>query len=179
MSQKSRKLLYLFALVGLVLVGRYLYPQPPLQPAAGPGGAYQARVVAVHDGDTLTVLDAAQTRHKIRMAQIDAPELSQPYGQAAKQALSGLVYGRVVSVQPHATDRYSRTVATVVVSGTDINRTLVKTGAAWAYLDYLNDSTLATDQAAAQTAHKGLWALQADQRTPPWEYRAHQRDGER
>ena len=32
------------------------------------------RVVSVADGDTVTVLDATNTQHKIRVAGIDAPE---------------------------------------------------------------------------------------------------------
>ena len=32
------------------------------------------RVVAVADGDTLTVLDASQQQHKIRLGGIDAPK---------------------------------------------------------------------------------------------------------
>ena len=38
------------------------------------------RVVGVHDGDSITVLDASHTQHKIRLAGIDAPELKQAFG---------------------------------------------------------------------------------------------------
>ena len=51
------------------------------------------RVVGVHDGDTITVLDADNTQYKIRLAGIDAPEHGQPYGANAKKALSDLVFG--------------------------------------------------------------------------------------
>ena len=36
------------------------------------------RVVGITDGDTITVLDAGKTQHKIRLAGIDAPERGQP-----------------------------------------------------------------------------------------------------
>lgn len=49
------------------------------------------RVVGVHDGDTLTLLVSHQ-QVKVRLVGIDAPELAQPYGQKAKQALSALAY---------------------------------------------------------------------------------------
>lgn len=35
------------------------------------------RVVSIADGDTLTLLDADNTQHKIRLAGIDAPERGQ------------------------------------------------------------------------------------------------------
>ena len=44
-------------------------------------------VVAVSDGDTLTVLVGKQ-QIKIRVSGIDAPEKKQPFGQGAKQGLS-------------------------------------------------------------------------------------------
>ena len=50
------------------------------------------RVVGVHDGDTLTLLVEGNRQIKVRLAGIDAPELSQPYGQKAKQALSNLAF---------------------------------------------------------------------------------------
>ena len=36
------------------------------------------RVVAVTDGDTIKVLDADNTQHKVRLTGIDAPEKSSP-----------------------------------------------------------------------------------------------------
>ena len=41
------------------------------------------RIVGVSDGDTLTLLDAKQVPHKIRVAGIDAPEKKQPFGEKA------------------------------------------------------------------------------------------------
>ena len=37
-------------------------------------------VVSVADGNTVTVLDADEVQHKIRLDGIDAPEKAQPYG---------------------------------------------------------------------------------------------------
>jgi endonuclease YncB( thermonuclease family) len=49
------------------------------------------RVVAIADGDTITVLDASKTQHRIRLAGIDAPERGRPGGQWSKESLSALV----------------------------------------------------------------------------------------
>ena len=56
------------------------------------------RVVGVTDGDTITVL-VDNTQLKIRLTGIDAPEQGQPYGNAAKERLSDLVFGKEGYVQ--------------------------------------------------------------------------------
>lgn len=48
------------------------------------------KVVAVHDGDTLTVLTADKVELRIRLDGIDAPELKQAFGNKSKQSLSAL-----------------------------------------------------------------------------------------
>ena len=51
------------------------------------------KVVAIADGDTLTLL-VDKTQHRIRIDGIDAPERTQPYSQRARQSLEDLVKGR-------------------------------------------------------------------------------------
>ena len=53
-------------------------------------------MVAVSDGDTVTVLDADRLQYKVRLAGIDAPEKAQPFGQASKISLSDQTFGREV-----------------------------------------------------------------------------------
>ena len=43
------------------------------------------RVVRVTDGDTIVVLDSANTQHKIRLTGIDAPEKKQAFGTKSKE----------------------------------------------------------------------------------------------
>lgn len=45
------------------------------------------KVVAIADGDTLTVLDSGNVQHKIRLAGIDAPEKKQAFGTKARECL--------------------------------------------------------------------------------------------
>jgi len=63
------------------------------------------KVIHVADGDTLTVLDNAQTQHKIRLAGIDAPESKQAFGQVSKQSLADHVAGEVVALEWEKMDR--------------------------------------------------------------------------
>jgi endonuclease YncB( thermonuclease family) len=64
--------------------------------AGAQGGTHtiEGRVVGVHDGDTVTLLDPNNRQHKIRLDGIDAPELGQPFGRASKQHLAELLAGR-------------------------------------------------------------------------------------
>jgi endonuclease YncB( thermonuclease family) len=132
---------------------------------------FTARVVGIHDGDTITVLTPDKRQVKIRFAEIDAPELSQPYGKKAKRLLSRMVFGKDVSIVPMIIDKYGRTVARVSQGNSDINLALVQSGAAWAYRTYLTDPSLLEAEAEARNARIGIWALQPDQITPPWEWR--------
>lgn len=129
------------------------------------------RVVAVHDGDTITVLDNAHHQTEIRLAEIDAPELKQPYGDKSKQMLSALVFEKEVRIVRGVTDRYGRTIGRVYLRDTDVCLIVVRQGGAWAYRQYLTDGAIAHAEESARSDRAGLWALQEDQRVPPWEWR--------
>lgn len=131
------------------------------------------RVVGVSDGDTITVLSPALQQHRVRLAEIDAPEKAQPYGQRAKQSLSGLVYGQTVTVAVEDTDRYGRLVGQVELSGTNINALQVERGMAWVYRQYARHPALLEAEARARAARLGLWADPAP--TPPWDFRRQRR----
>ena len=97
-----------------------------------------AEVFAIGDGDTLAVTEGSQ-RIKVRLACVDAPETSQsPYGITARQALNSLLpVGSDVTLRSKATDRYGRTVAEVILNGSNINQSLVKSGNAFVYWQYI------------------------------------------
>ena len=133
------------------------------------------RVVGIADGDTLTLLDEANTQHKIRLAGIDSPEKKQPFGQHCKQSLSDLAYGRTVAVEANKRDRYGRMIGKVLVGGEDANLEQIRRGCGWHYKKYMNeqrlDDRLAYNAAEdlARAARVGLWA----DRDPvaPWDWR--------
>lgn len=131
----------------------------------------QARVVGVQDGDTITVYARGAPQTRIRLVEIDAPESSQPYGQKSKQVLSDMVFGKTVRVRSEGEDRYGRMLSRIYVGDTDVNAEMVRQGAAWVYTDYNKDPAFPPLQARARRERLGLWASQADQITPPWEWR--------
>ena len=127
-------------------------------------------VVGVVDGDTADIrLQSGMIR--VRLHAIDAPERDQPHGAASKQALSRLVYGKQVNVEPIEQDRYDRLVARLWLDGLDVNAEMVKQGAAWVYRRYADDPAYCAYEKTARDQKRGLWALQRDQRAAPWEWR--------
>ncbi len=137
--------------------------------SAAAASSLTGRVVAVADGDTLTVLDAANQQHRIRLAEIDAPEKRQAFGQRAKQSLSNLCYGKSAVVSVATQDRYGRSVGRVSCDGVDTNLEQVKRGLAWAYRQYRPSAPILQAEASARQTRAGLW--QDTSPTPPWEFR--------
>lgn len=137
--------------------------------AADASTSLSGRVVAVADGDTLTVLDAGRRQHRIRLAEIDAPEKRQAFGQRAKQSLSAICYGKEAVVDVGDIDRYGRAVGRVSCDGIDANLEQVRRGLAWAYRRYRPSARILQAEASARQARVGLW--RDANPTPPWEFR--------
>ena len=139
------------------------------------------RVIAIADGDTLTILDAANQSHKIRLAGIDSPEKKQDFGQRAKANLSSLAFGKSASADCRKRDRYQRQICVVSVAGKDVGLAQIRAGLAWWYKQYAREQTaqerLAYEQAevAVRARRLGLWADKEP--VPPWDWRHRKRRG--
>jgi endonuclease YncB( thermonuclease family) len=150
----------------------------------------EGKVVGVSDGDTVTVLDATRTQHKVRVAGIDAPEKGQDFGQRSKESLSGLVFGKTVRLEWSKEDRYGRKVAKVWVAEpgclqpscpktVDAGLAQLTLGLAWWYRKYASEQSpedrgryeFAETEARARRA--GLWRDAAP--TAPWDWRRSRR----
>ncbi len=90
----------------------------------------KGRVVAITDGDTLTILTSDQGQHRVRLAGIETPEKRQPFGRVAKDHLSSLVNGQTVTVNYYKRDHYGRIVGKVLTSGTDAGLRQIEAGLA-------------------------------------------------
>lgn len=129
-------------------------------------------VVAVADGDSLRVRcgePGSYEQISVRLAEIDAPERKQHFGERSKQSLSSLCYRRWAEVRPINKDRYGRTVARVRCRGEDASASQVQRGMAWAYTKYLTDPRIRILETEARSRRVGLWGDGAP--TPPWEFR--------
>lgn len=95
---------------------------------------YTARVTRVHDGDTVWVQPLAGGPYrKLRLLGIDAPEICQDGGTAARDALAGRILRQVVRVEERGDDSYGRGLARIELEGEDLNAWLVLRGLAWSY----------------------------------------------
>jgi endonuclease YncB( thermonuclease family) len=129
---------------------------------------FDAYVIAVIDGDTVLVL-RDQQKLKLRLADIDAPEKAQPFGQRSLEHLKSRVNRKVVQVESRAIDQYGRTIATLKLDGADLNQELVRQGMAWEYSFHHSDKAFIALQLEAQQAKRGLWAQASPQ--APWQWR--------
>jgi len=129
----------------------------------------EGRVVNVHDGDTVTLVMTDNQTIRVRLAQIDAPELAQESGPLSQQSLAQLVLNQDIKVQKETVDKYGRVVGTLFVGGLNANREQVIRGMAWVYRQYMHDKTLLSAEDNARTAHLGLWANPNP--IAPWDYR--------
>lgn len=133
-------------------------------------------VIAIADGDTLTArcqLPTGVENIKVRLAEIDAPEKGQAFGNRSKQHLAELCLKKAATVRPQTTDRYGRTVARIECDGTDANVEQVRSGMAWVFDKYATDPSMYVLQTEAQQSRRGLWADAAP--VAPWDWRAAQK----
>lgn len=135
------------------------------------------KVVALHDGDTFTILDNDKIQYKIRMDGIDAPELGQDYSKASKKFLSDLIYMQTVKITYRKKDKYGRYIATVLLDNENINLKMIANGMAWHYTKYNKDATYIDAEKYAKAQKKGLWSLNGA--IAPWLYRESRKHGEK
>lgn len=136
------------------------------------------RVVAITDGDTLTILDAGRRQHKLRIAGIDAPEKRQPWSERSRQHLASLAFGKSALADCYKKS-YKRQVCRVYVAGADVGLAQVSAGLAWWYRKYAIEQTpedRGRYEAAEQQARSRRLALWVEPRpVPPWEWRRRDR----
>jgi endonuclease YncB( thermonuclease family) len=165
-AQSHLCFLILLTLTFVTSCSRPAPPQTSKQPTAEIAGSQTltGRVVRIADGDTVTVLDATNTQHRIRLQGIDAPESHQAFGTQSKKSLSDLIFDKDVTVVYDKRDQYSRLVGKILFEGKDINLEQVKAGMAWHYREYEREQSpqdrelYARAEDEAHSARRGLWA---------------------
>ena len=124
--------------------------------------------IRVVDGDTIRA-EAKGKEIKIRLVEIDAPEMNQPFGAQSKNFLNRLLYEKDVTLIAQGEDRYGRTLGEIYANGENANTLMIKSGFAWVYDRYVKDSSLYKHQDQAKAENLGLW--QAKDPIAPWVWR--------
>lgn len=125
-------------------------------------------VLKVYDGDTITVLYRKQ-EYTLRICQIDAPELRQPFGPESRDALSLLLLNQKVYFYLMTKDKYGRYVSEIKFNRKLIHRWLISEGLAQVYSLYCTDKYLYKLETKAKKLKKGLWIQDAIE--APWVFR--------
>lgn len=110
-------------------------------------GRYNAKVVDVYDGDTITVSiinNFTIQKHKLRMLGYDSPEMKPRLNipnraeeiEKAKQAknfLNNLILNKVVLADINGFDKYGRLLGTIFYDTKNINQVMLDNGHGYVY----------------------------------------------
>jgi endonuclease YncB( thermonuclease family) len=146
---------------------------------------WQAQVVAVIKGDTLVLSLPSKAQHTVRLSAVEAPELDQAHGNAARQRLQGLALNKTVRVQWTKRDAFGRVLGKVFAEPSpcptpcdkslDLGLSQLEAGLAWWSPTERREQTLLDQgyyeyaQFDARSRRIGLWI--DPEPVPPWEWR--------
>ena len=133
------------------------------------------RVVNVSSGDTLTIVDRTNQRHKIHLIGLAAPDIVQAFGQTARTGLSAIAFNQHVQASCRLHDQLQHALCIVYQGGLDIGLKQLREGMAWAnpahdkYLSVQERSVYQQAEFFAKIHRGGLW--NSKNPTPPWVFR--------
>lgn len=149
------------------------------------------RVVAVSDGDSLTVLVNERDRVSVRLAGIDAPERQQSFGRQSQNYLATLAFGKDVRLEGERKDGRGHLLAKVWVAepncrppacapALDAGLAQIAAGLAWHDRAYQKEQAAedreryAQAEFLAKVRRLGLWS--ESNPLPPWAWRRQRLD---
>jgi|SRR5579859_2324421 len=132
----------------------------------------RGKVVTVIDGNTIQMVAEDNESYKILLYGIDSPELSQEFGEKAKEFLEKMILDKSVLVKIQGKDRWGNRLGIILIEGTkDPRHKLLEAGLAWT-AERNPIQELEAVREKAQEKGIGLWSQQDP--TPPWIYRRQQ-----
>ena len=130
---------------------------------------YKALVATIVDGDTLDVEHGGK-KIRLRLRDIDCPEMGQPYGRKARRFTGTLAFNQTVTVYTFGQDPHGRTVADITLpGGMNLNQELVRVGYAWVAPHVPHNGFLTKLELSARSKPRGLWV--ESHPIEPWEWR--------
>tara|TARA_A100001011_G_scaffold78330_1_gene80858 strand:+ start:3507 stop:3968 length:462 start_codon:yes stop_codon:yes gene_type:complete len=129
----------------------------------------EVKILRVIDGDTVSA-ESRGAEIKIRLSEIDAPEMDQPFGTNSKKCLSELIReNSSLRFKSDGQDNYGRSLGWLITDDKNLNYEMIKHGCAWVYDRYVINKTIYSFQNGARLKNLGLWK----QNNPiaPWIWR--------
>jgi endonuclease YncB( thermonuclease family) len=136
------------------------------------------RVIAVADGDTLSLLVGRQ-QYTVRLAGVDAPERYQVWGDRSKTNLSRLSMNQMAVAECARVEQQGQKICKLTVKAVDIGLEQIQDGMAWWYWELAKElspedqSGYQGTELMAKLRRLGLW--QETNPVPPWEFRRENR----
>jgi endonuclease YncB( thermonuclease family) len=151
-------------------------------------------VTKVSDGDTIHLTTPEQTKLRVRLYGIDAPETpkinnrtgrvnkpGQPYGEESWKALESKIMGKQVRLDILDIDKYRRMVGMIYLDNRNINLEMIREGFAEAFVEYLKPPyrvQFLEVEREAKSARRGVWSLPDYERPREFRKRLKVRGGE-
>lgn len=130
----------------------------------------KGKIIKIKDGDTVVVLLKDKTEETLRLAEVDCPENSQPFGKNAKQFTSSQVFGKNVTFYRTGKDRYRRTIAKIFYDNDKyLSAEIIRAGFGWWYYKASKNVELQKMQQEAKKNKLGLWSDK--KAVSPWDFR--------
>ncbi len=127
------------------------------------------KVVKVIDGNTIEVEFPDKETETYILKYVDAPELSQAYGQDAKEFLEKMVLKKKITILSASKDRWGNRLALIELkNGIKLNDEVLKNGLGW-YKDRDQNETLIALEQNAKDKKIGLWTQEAPME--PWVFK--------
>ena len=137
--------------------------------AAAPVQTLHGTVTRIVDGDSLWVTPAAGSEGalpraapaapiEVRLLGIDAPEICQPHGLEARDALREIVLDRPVELKSVGRDTFGRLLATITLENLNVNGRLVAEGHAWSSRQKWDQGPYVKQERQAKALSRGLHA---------------------
>ena len=131
---------------------------------------FQVKVIKISDGDTFSAINRDNLELKFRIYGIDAPEKKQAFGKKAKEYLSTLIFGQIITVNVQRQYSWGRYIANVYTTDKkDFSLEMLKAGMAWHYSKYDNTLEYQEAEVRARINRRGLWI--DTNRIAPWDFR--------
>ena len=142
-----------------------------LMATASAADTLTGKVVGVMSGDTITFQSPEGKLFKVRLAEVDSPDISQAFGKQASHFTRSNVLAKNVTVKYQTVDRFHRLIGEVILAdGRVLNHELVRHGLAWHYrVRYPSNEFLRELEYRAWKKRTGLWVDPSA--VPPWKLR--------